>query len=143
MTAGIRQSKKFIFQKVPQKGLEIIGRHLINDTCYSTEGESGASEHGLGGWRGVEVLRPPKVFRRNICQVSLFVESCHVQSAAGPETGGWRPRESWLIHNNVLPSGMFLHTVAHCDMPDEFVRTCVQLLLQLFQDPNPRSLGWN
>lgn len=39
--------------------------------------------------------------------------------------------ETELIHNNVLSSGMFLHTVAHCDMPDEFVRTCVQLQLQL------------
>jgi len=44
-----------------------------------------------------------------------------------------------LFHNNVLPSGMFLHTVAHCDMPDEFVRTCVHLLLQLFQDPVLRA----
>jgi len=36
---------------------------------------------------------------------------------------------------------MFLHTVAHCDMPDEFVGTCVQLLLQLFRESPRLILG--
>jgi len=81
MTAGIHHNKKFIFQRLPQKGLVIIGRHLINDTCHpTTEGDFLELLEDSGD----EIAIPgPKMFQQNICQVSLFVESCHVQSAAG------------------------------------------------------------
>lgn len=89
MTAGIRQSKKFIFQKVPQKGLEIIGRHLINDTCYSTEGESGASERRLGDDVESRFSDPQKCFDEIFAKFhfSSSPVTCNLQPGRRPEAG--------------------------------------------------------